>query len=281
MGNQENTRELEDSLGLGTEENTRELEDSLGLGTEENPSKENPDDENKKAEDEKGEKSKEEKKDEDKKTEEKSKINTVNLTENQVEISKELTKIDLELEKLKEGNTADTDSFYDSLDEILSEEEKQLEFEDKKAYFKAIENKRNEYLKKNSNTEKIEELQKTKKALENEYLKEEAFKVLEKKYPDFDFKKAKEFFQKKLSAEEQSEILDSSEDFVDVYEKTYLKMNPEKNKDESENKEKNIKSEKAPNIPNVNKLRKEDAHNSKLKDGFKSDNELLQEALGL
>jgi chromosome segregation ATPase len=200
------------------------------------------------------------------------KTNIITLTAEQVEINKELTKLESKLEEL-ESHNVDTNEFYDNLEKQLSEEEQQLEFSDKKAYLKIVREKEKEWIAAHSKDKEIEDIKKQKEELEKVYERQEAINQVTSKYPDFNYEEAMSFYQKKLTMEEQEEVLKSSNNYADVYENTYKKM-IEKNP-------KNIKSQTPPDIPNVNNARKENVKSETIKDGFKDDDEILREALGL
>ena len=196
----------------------------------------------------------------------------ITLTPAQVEISNEITKIDVKLEELKAHEVSE-DEFYKTLDDNLSEEEARLQFNDKTAYYKLVNKKLNEYIDSNSKKDEIKELEDSKSYLQEQNEIQASVNQVAQKYPDYDHKAMIEFFKNELPKKAQDEIFASSTTFSDVYEATYKKfkeINPT-----------TIKSEQTPNIPNVNNSRRQDVNPNKLKDGFKSEDEELQEALGL
>lgn len=198
---------------------------------------------------------------------------TVTLTSEQVKINNEIAKIDTKLEDLEKNNTVDTDKFYDSLDEILTDEEQQLEHEDKAAYLKLIDEKKADYIKSNSKDDEIATLKEEKEDLEKVYARQEGIVEVTAKYPDFNYDTVMDFFENKLNKEQQQEVFNGASSYADVYENTYKMMTGKDTKE--------VKSTPAPKIPNVNDVRKENVSDDKLKDGLKTEDEELQEALGL
>jgi len=191
-------------------------------------------------------------------------------TNNQIDINKEVAKIEIKLEELQNNNSVELDDFYDNLDEYLSDEEQELEFENKKEYIKLLREKEDEYIKSNSKDSEIETLQNQKKEYENQLLKDEAISQTVSKYPDFNYDKAMKFFEDKLSKSEQNDIFSKSKSYADVYENTYKKMGG-----------KTVSSKKAPNIPDVNNTRKDSANNQDVNDAMSDEEREFKEALGL
>lgn len=255
MGNEkkeEVVEELESILGIGEEgENGTPPAD----GEEADPATEP------KADDEKPE---------DTKTEPATK--TTAVTDEQITISQDIAKIDVKIEELEKA-TVDTAEFYNNLDTHLSEAEQALEFDDKPAYMKLVNQKVKEFETKNSKAEEIKTLQDEKKEKQLVYDRQSAIVEVSAKYPDYDHAKILDFFTNDLSKAEQKKIFDASGSYADVYEKAYqkhLEVNPS-----------NIPSEPAPNIPDVSKSRKEPASSKDTDDGLMDEDTQLKEALGL
>lgn len=200
------------------------------------------------------------------------KIQTTTVTTEQNSINKEIAKIDVKIESLQDS-TVDISAFYDNLENELSIEEQNLEFSDKPAYMKLVNQKAREYETKNSKKAEIQVLTDEKKELEAIYERQDAIKEVSTKYPNYDHEKMLNFFSRDLSKTEQDKIYAASSSYADVYEgtfKKYLESNPQ-----------NINSQQAPNIPNVNSVRKQEASNTQTQSGFQSENDRLKEALGL
>lgn len=244
-----------------------EIEDILGLNEEKNKSEE---------QEESKEETKVETKDEAKeevKEEAKQESKNITLTPEQVEVNKEITKIDMEIEALEKASSVDTDGFYAELDTHLSDEEQQLEFDDKSAYLKLVAKKEKEYIQSHSKEEELQTKKSEKAELEKVYERQASIVEVSKKYPDYNHATVLDFFENKLNKEEQGKIFAGAKSYADVYENTYKKYieaNPT-----------NIHQENNPNIPNINKARKQNVSTNELDDGLKSDDDLLQEALGL
>lgn len=200
------------------------------------------------------------------------KSNTVTMTPKQVEINKEITKIDGDLETLQ-AQEVDMDAFYAGLEEMLTDEEAELEMSDKPAYMKLVAEKAAAYQAEHSNTEKITELSDKKTALEKQHEEESAILSVGEKYPDFDYDKVNEFFANDLTKKEQAAIFEASGSMSDALEKTYKKY--------LETHPMEIKTAKAPGIPDVSDSRKRTVKPETVEDGFKSEEEQLREALGL
>jgi hypothetical protein len=190
----------------------------------------------------------------------------------QNEITKDIIKLDIQIEELKNSHV-DTTHFYDNLDTHLSEDEQSLEFENKSAYMKIVAVKLKEYEAKHSNHVKLEELETQKMQLENVHARSTAIMGISSKYPDFNYEAVQAFFDNKLNKDQQAEIYGKSQSYQDVYENAYkmfIEANPS-----------NVKQQKAPNIPNLNNVRKQTTTNKAIDDGMVSDDEKLRNALGI
>jgi len=197
---------------------------------------------------------------------------TVITPSDQTEIIKEILTIDIEIEKLSR-QTVDVSAFYDNLETELSEEEQQLEFSDKSSYMKLVAQKAKDYEEKHSAAPEIEKLKSKKEELVAIQERQSALASVVSKYPDFSYEKVFHYFDKKLTKEQQQSIYDESKNYADVYEKAYLsyvKSNPT-----------NIQQQNSPKIPNPNDVRKQTLDHNSVADAMTSDDERLQEALGL
>jgi hypothetical protein len=193
-------------------------------------------------------------------------------TEEQVELTREIAKIDAKIDALK-GKTVDTDDFYANLDDHLSEEEAQLEFNDKPAYMKLVNEKLADFTKQHSKSDEIETLEKEKGDLEQIYKRQEGIVAVSGKYADYDHEKVQSFFLNDLSKSEQEKILSASSSYADVYENAYKKYqeaNPSA-----------VASQKAPAIPNVSTARKQPLEPSEADTVMTDEDEQLRDALGL
>lgn len=198
--------------------------------------------------------------------------NTTLVTDEQVSITKDIAKIDLQIESLQAQNV-DTDNFFENIENHLSDEEQALEFDDKSAYMKLINNKLKEYESTNSKSDEIETLKAQKLEKESVYERQSAITEVIAKYPAYKHDDVLEYFQNDLSKAQQQKIYDSSSSYVDVYEATYhkfLQSNPS-----------NIQNQEAPTIPNVNNTRKQTLKMDDIEDSLTSEDENIQEALGL
>jgi len=260
MGNEKNEEvvdTLEDMLGLGEEKKEETAESTPDAKQEEKKKEETP----QTTPDEKKEEKKEEQK-----------TQTQVVTPEQISIQKDIAKIDVKLEELAKS-TVNMDDFYANIENELSEKEQQLEFEDKSAYMKLVNEKAKEYEKKNSSSEELEALTKEKEELEAVYERQEAIVAVSAKHPNYNHEKMLEYFNEDLSKSEQAKIFENSQSYEDVYENTYkryLEANPAK-----------IKDVPAPNIPNVNNTRKQAPTNDDTDGNLMSEDERLKEALGL
>jgi len=194
------------------------------------------------------------------------------LIEHKAATTKEIAKIEVKIEELK-SKSVDTESFYDNLETHLSEEEQALEFEDKSAYMKLIAKKAKEFEEKHSPATEVSALEAQKIELEKVLARQNAITSVIAKYPTFDYEKVMEFFDNKLSKEQQQSIYNQSQSYEDVYEKTFVLF--------AESNKMNIKSQKPPQYPNVNTARKQAASNKEIDDGMSSDDQKLANALGL
>ena len=244
------------------EEVVEQLEDMFGLGEEkkeENP--ETPKEQEEETPKETPETNKQEQKPQ-----------TQVVTSEQITIQKDIAKIETKLEELTKS-TVNMDDFYANIENELSEKEQQLEYDDKPAYMKLLNEKANEYKEKNSSSKELEELTQEKEELEGIYERQNAIVAVSAKHPDYNHEKMLEYFNEDLSKSEQTKIFDASQNYEDVYENTYkryLEANPAK-----------VKDVPAPNIPNVNNARKQAPSNSDTDGDMMSEDERLKDALGL
>lgn len=186
-------------------------------------------------------------------------------------LTKEILKIDLEIESLS-TKTVDVVDFYSKLEDELSEEEQQLEFTDKSAYLKLVNEKAKAYEAKHSPAATIAELQAQKEELIGVQERRSALMSVSAKYPNCDVDKVFEFFTNKLNKEQQDEI-NTASSYAEVYEKTFQKYLASNNI--------NIQQQEAPNIPDVNDVRKQPFDTQHIENGLSSDEEKLHEALGI
>lgn len=245
-------------MGEEEEEVVEQLEDMLGLN-EEIEGKEAPQTAN-------------EKKSDEKKEEETQKTATQVVTPEQITIQKDIAKIDMQLEELGKS-TVNMDDFYANIENELSEEEQQLEFDDKSAYMKLVNEKAREYEQKHSNSEAVETLTKEKEDLESIYEKQEAIVAVSAKHPEYNHEEMVKYFNEELSKSQQDKIFSASNSYEDVYENTYkqyIEANPA-----------NIKDVKVPTIPNLNNASKQPPKNTDTDDNLMGEDERLKEALGL
>jgi len=260
-------------MGKDIEENVVDkMENMLGLDEK----KENEEQEKKVEENENAPKTHEdttqEREEKHQKEETKPSLKTTTVTDEQITISKEIAKVDLQIEELQKQEV-DVSSFYENIEDQLSEDELALEFNDKPAFMKLVAQKAKEYEDKNSPTQKIEELQKQKEELEAMNERQNAIVDVSKKYPDYNHEQLISFFENDLSKSEQQKIFDASKSYEDVYENTYKKyktLNPQ-----------TVKSEEAPNIPNVDSVRRVSVNSKDVDSALKSEEEELKSALGL
>jgi len=197
---------------------------------------------------------------------------TIVVTPNQQDIVKQIAKIDVQLEEL-EKSTINEDEFYNSLDDVLSEEEKYLQDENIKEYLKIVDKKRKEFIKSKSNDSLKFELEQKKKDLELENAIEDGRIKVSKLYKDYNHEAMENFYRQKLTQEEKDEILQSAKTTYDVFKKTYEKY-LEKTGSQIE-----LKSTKAPNIPNLKNIVKQSIKNQI--DEIDSEDERYKKALGV
>jgi len=198
--------------------------------------------------------------------------NTTVVTDEQVLITKDIAKIDLQIEAL-ESETVDTDKFFENIEENLSEEEQTLEHSDRPAYMKLINTKAKEYEESNSNAQAIQTLKNEKQEKESVYERQSAITEVIAKYPSYKHEDVLEFFQKELSETQQQKIIDSSSSYSDVYEgayKKFLELNPS-----------NIETQAVTHLPNMNNIRKQPLETSDVEDSLQGDDDKIREALGL
>ena len=206
------------------------------------------------------------------KEEKKEETPTQVVTPEQINIQKDIAKIDVKLEELAKS-TVNMDDFYANIENELSEKEQQLEFDDKSAYMKLVNEKAKEYEQAHSNVEALETLAKEKEELEAIYERQEAIVAVSAKHPEYNHEEMIKYFNEDLSKSQQEKIFAASESYADVYENTYkqyVEANPA-----------NIKDVKAPDIPNVNNSRKQAPTNNDTSDSLMGEDERLKEALGL
>jgi len=193
------------------------------------------------------------------------------VTTEQIQINKDITKLDIQIEAL-EKQTVDLSAFYNNLEDNLTEEEQRLEFSDKSAYMKLVNTKAKEYETNNTNAEALTKLQAQKQELVSMYDIQSAVLEVSKKYPDYNHEKIFNYFKNDLSKTEQDKIMEASDSYTTVYENTYksfMNLNPA-----------NIVTTPAPNIPNINNSRKEAVNDKSISDGLSSHDEKLNKALG-
>lgn len=252
-------KDLETLLGLGDDE----IDDLVGDTNEEDDNDEQEDSDSTKEDDTK-----------DGSTQQvnQATVTTDALAEQKAITTKEIAKIEIKIDELK-NKTPDTESFYDNLETHLSEEEQALEFEDKSAYMKLVAKKAKEYDEQKSPIAELEALEAKKSELKKVLQRQDAITQIVAKYPTFDYEKVFAFFENDLSKAQQQSIYDQSKSYEDVYEKTFI-LFAERNKI-------NIKSQKVPQLPNVNNARKQAPSNREIDEGMSSDEQKLASALGL
>lgn len=197
---------------------------------------------------------------------------TQQATDQNNALTKEILKIDLEIESLS-TKIVDVVDFYSKIEDELSEEEQQLEFDNKPAYLKLINEKAKAYESKHSNDTTIAELQAKKEDLLGVQERRNALMSVTAKYPSCDVDKVFEFFTNKLNKEQQDEINTSSNSYAEVYEKTFQKYLESNNI--------NIQQQKAPSIPDINSARRQTLDAGHIEDGLSSEEQKLHEALGI
>lgn len=172
------------------------------------------------------------------------------VTPAQQDIMKELAKIDIALDNL-ESTTINEDEFYDTLDDILTDEEKYLQEENPKKYLKLIDAKKKEFFKNNSNEEQKNNLLEKKKELELKNAIEVGVVEVTAIYKDYNHLEMQEFWNKKMNKEEQDEILSTSKSSTEVFKKTHEKYL------EKSGKKAEIKNITPPNTPDLSKVIKQ------------------------
>ncbi|MFW9625375.1 MAG: hypothetical protein ACMV1K_01420 [Sulfurospirillum sp.] len=195
------------------------------------------------------------------------------MTNEQVKIQSEIIKLDSKIDKLKEDSSVNTDDFYNHLEDYLSDEEQQLEIEDRPAYLKLISKKEKEFIAKHSNNDEIRALEERKSDFENMNRIQEGILEVTRAFPEYNHEKMMAFFKEELSAKEQHKIYEASQNFADVYKntyQTYLERNPS-----------NIRKGTSSTLPNVNNARRQSITTGEINDGLESEEEKLKSALGL
>jgi hypothetical protein len=144
----------------------------------------------------------------------------------------------------------DTSEFYANLEKHLTKEELELEYEkDKTAYFKIIEEKKEQWIKDNTNdTSELEQ------ELERAELNLAVAKGIEttlKKYPDYNHARLAEFYNDELTNKQKRELDKGStvDNLADHFEKVY-KLYKEKYPTK-------VKQKETPEVPNVSKHSKQ------------------------
>lgn len=195
------------------------------------------------------------------------------VTPTQQEILKELTKIEIEIEKL-DNQEVNEDEFYDKLDELLTDEEKYLQEEDHKAYLKLLDKKKKEFIKNSSNDEKRKELLEKRNDLELRNAIEIGVVEVTKIYKDYNHNEMQNFFKKKLTEEEQENIIKTSKTTTEMFKKTheaYL---------EKSGKKAEIKTTPLPNTPDLSKVATQPVKSDNLT-AIDSEEEKYKRALGV
>ena len=175
-------------------------------------------------------------------------------------IVQEVAKIEAKIENIK-GATLNENDFYKNLNTLLTDDEKQLRFEDDQTkYIQAVNTAKEKWLKENSvDVSKDEEmLEKAKSALAISKAIDTVLK--DANYKDFNFVKLQDFYHNDLTKKEQTALdKGSNKDNLTEYFKKihdeYKKRNP-----------KNVKNVEAPNIPdasNASRTAVEDANQVK------------------
>lgn len=160
----------------------------------------------------------------------------------------EIAKLEAKIELMKE-NQPDVKEFYSNLDEYLSEEEQALRFEDdQSAYIEAVEAAKKRYLSERSNEEEVARLEAELAEKKRAHQIVSAIAEVVEKYPDFDYKTVGDFVMNDLSRREQQELEKGKTSAAEYMEAAYRKWkerNPGK-----------VETKRAPNIPDVDKMRK-------------------------
>lgn len=188
------------------------------------------------------------------------------------ETAQAIGKIDAQIETLQNPEIVNKKTFLDEIDTHMSEEELELELTDRTAFMLAVDAKYEAYVEANSGKEAIGKLEAEKQKLVEMRDIQAGISEVTGKYPDYDHEKMLTFFNEDLNRKEQMKIFDGASSFADVYEKTYkryLETNPQ-----------NIHETNPPNIPDPATARRQPVNNRTIEEGFKNDDEQLQEALG-
>ena len=180
----------------------------------------------------------------------------------------EEAKIEAKIDAIKEHKKPDMGAFESNIKEYLSEEEWDAKFEDNPAKFlKAVEKARQKYIEEHTDSKEVEglsaQLEGVKKRKEQYY----AIKEVTELYPDFDFNKAVEFFQKKLTGEEVEAIKSKptvKEGLIAIYKK--MKHLP-------------IKRVEGPNKPRADEVKRRSAKGVSVTQ--KEENEAYLKKIGL
>ena len=195
------------------------------------------------------------------------------VTPVQQDIIKELAKIDIELGNL-ENVSINEDDFYDKLDDLLTDEWKDLQEENPKKYLKLVDAKKQEFFKNNSNEEKKNILLEQKKDLELKNAIEIGVVEVTAIYKDYNHIEMQDFWNKKLNKEEQDEILNSSNSTTEVFKKTHEKYL------EKSGKKIEIKNTPVPNTPDLSKVIKQSIKPTQISE-IDSDEEKYKRGLGV
>lgn len=159
-------------------------------------------------------------------------------------------KLEATIESL-EANTPNEDEFYKSIDSLLSEDEKQLLFnDDKTEYFKAIEKHKQEFLS-SSKVDTTKQKQELEVIQGNLAISKAIDTVLkDSDYKDFNFVELQRFYTEDLSGKEQRELDEGTtkENLPEALKKMY---NLYKTKNPL-----NIKKSDNPNIPDTSNISK-------------------------
>lgn len=180
----------------------------------------------------------------------------------------EEAKVEAKMEAIKEHKKPNMDAFESKLEEYLSVEDWEARLEDNPMKFlKAVEKARQKYIEEHTDSKEVEtlntQLEGIKKRKEQYY----AIKEVTELYPDFDFNKAVEFFQKKLTGEEVEAIKSKptvKEGLIAIYKK--MKHYP-------------IKRVVAPNKPRADEIKRRSAKGVSVTQ--KEENEAYLRKIGL
>lgn len=160
----------------------------------------------------------------------------------------EEAKIEAKIDAIKEHKKPNMEAFESNLKEYLTEEEWDAKFEDNPMKFlKAVEKARQKYIEEHTDSKEVEDLSTQLEGVKKRKEQYYAIKEVTELYPDFDFNKAVEFFQKKLTGEEVEEIKSKptvKEGLIAIYKK--MKHLP-------------IKRVEAPNKPRADEIKRRSA----------------------